>query len=421
MVNWSTLARMNLYVLAAGGAYIALMFALGIPEFQRHYLFLHKIGYPFSPRYEEPHHHGLEPAQARNLQITTDDGIKIGVWHHLPDSLYHQMVGQVDEQNPELPEELYERALREYPTFVYLHGNALNRAAKFRVRTYQLLSKVQNANVIAIDYRGFGDSESFPTEEGVVNDAYAAVKYVREKSRNPDTGKRPALALMGQSLGTGVATQCALRMYREKIPLDALVLLAAFKAIRPMVVEFRMGGLVPLLGWLEYFPFREQIIEKLLHYSFDTQAALTEIVDGHLQPDAMVPPSIVLMHAENDEVIPVRHGDELYESVEKQFNALKRESTYHVWSSNVPDVGFVQAVMHRSAPLPEKKGLLPGARAVLPRNAVMTYIRLEDGGHNHLFDRNADLLPLILPIGLTGLGHAPAVHGPARPDPAKAA
>lgn len=380
------------------------------------------------PRYAEPHHHGLErtcpsyaAAQARNLQITTDDGVKLGVWHHLPDSVYHQVAGQVDEENPELPEEVYERALREYPTFVYLHGNALNRAAKFRVRTYQLLSKMQNANVIAIDYRGFGDSESFPTEEGVVNDAYAAVQYVREKSLDPKTGKRPALALMGQSLGTGVATQCALRMYRDKVPLDALVLLAAFKAIRPMVIEFRMGGLVPLLGWLEYFPFREQIIEKLLHYSFETQEALSEIVDGHLQPDAMVPPTVVLMHAENDEVIPVRHGDELYEGVEKQFKALDRQSAYQVWSSNVPDIGYVQAVMHRGAPRPETKGLLPGARAVLPRNTVMTYIRLEQGGHNHLFDRNADLLPIMLPIGLTGLGHAPAVNGPPQSERASVA
>lgn len=346
-------------------------------------------------------------AQARNLQITTADGVKIGVWHHLPDSVYREMASHVDEEDPKLPEEVYEKALRDYPTFVYLHGNALNRAAKFRVRTYKQLSQVQNANVIAIDYRGFGDSESFPTEEGVVNDAYAAVQYVREKSLDPETGKRPAVALIGQSLGTGVATQCALRLYHEGIQVDALVLLAAFKAIRPMVIEFRMGGIVPLLGWLEYFPYRDQIIEKLLTIRFDTQEALSEIVDGHLKDGAMVPPAVVLMHAENDEVIPVHHGDELYEGVEKQFEAMDSSSAYHVWASNVPDVGFVQAVMHRAATLPERRGLLPGARAILPRNAVMTYLRLESGGHNHLFDKNADLLPYILPSTLTGKGHIP--------------
>ncbi|WFD42696.1 acylglycerol lipase [Malassezia psittaci] len=406
MVNWTTILRFNLYTLAAAGAYIAFMFVLGIPEFQRHYLFLHKIAFPLWPRYAEPHHHGIEPAQARNLHINSTDGVKLGVWHHLPDSVYQQVLGQVDQENPDLPEEIYDQALKDYPTFVYLHGNALNRAAKFRIRAYKLLSKIQNANVVAIDYRGFGDSESFPTEEGVVSDAYAAVKWVREKSLDPSTGKRPAIAIMGQSLGTGVATQCALRLYRDNIHIDALILLAAFKAIRPMVIEFRMGGLVPLLGWLEYFPFRDAIIEKLLHFDFDTQKALAEIVDGHLKRDAMVPPAVVVVHAEDDDVIPVRHGDELYESVETQFEAMDKKSAYHVWASNVPDVGYVQAVLHRSAPLPEKKGLLPGARAVLPRNAVMTYMRLDEGGHNHQFEQNADLFPLILPTTLTGKGHA---------------
>lgn len=345
-------------------------------------------------------------AQARNMHITTSDGVKIGMWHHLPDSLYEEVAQSIDPENPDLPEEVYERALREYPTFVYLHGNAMNRAATFRVRTYKQLSKVQNANVIAIDYRGFGDSESFPTEEGVIDDAYSAVQYVREKSLDPATGRRQSLAIMGQSLGTGIATQTALRLYRDGIQLDALILLAAFKAIRPMVIEFRMGGVVPMLGWLEYFPFREQIIEKLLHYSFNTEEALAEILRGHRTEGGMTPPTILLMHAKNDEVIPVRHGDELYASVETAFEAMTKTSAYHVWASNVPDVGFVQSVLHRSARLPESRGLLPGARAVLPRNAVMTYMRLDEGGHNHLFDKNADLLPIMLPTKLTG--RAPA-------------
>lgn len=345
-------------------------------------------------------------AQARNMHITTSDGVKIGMWHHLPDSLYEEVSKSIDPENPDLPEEVYERALREYPTFVYLHGNAMNRAATFRVRTYKHLSKVQNANVIAIDYRGFGDSESFPTEEGVVNDAYSAVQYVRERSLDPETGRRQSLAIMGQSLGTGIAAQTALRLYRDGIQLDALILLAAFKAIRPMVIEFRMGGVVPMLGWLEYFPFREQVIEKFLHYSFNTEEALAEILRGHRTEGGMTPPTILLMHAKNDEVIPVYHGDDLYAGVETAFEAMTKTSAYHVWASNVPDVGFVQSVLHRSARLPESRGLLPGARAVLPRNAVMTYMRLDEGGHNHLFDKNADLLPIMLPTKLSG--RAPA-------------
>lgn len=341
-------------------------------------------------------------AQARNINLTSFDGVQLGAWHLLPDSVYRSSANQINYTDATLPEEVYERALRTHPTFVYLHGNALNRGTKFRVQTYKALARVQNANVVAIDYRGFGDSESFPTEEGVVDDAYSAVQYVREKSVDPVTGTRPALAIMGQSLGTGIAAQCALRMYREGQELHALILLAAFKAIRPLVIDFRMGGVVPLLGWLEYFPFREKIIEKLLHYKFDTLRALDEIVAGHRDPDAPTPPSVLVMHAVDDEVIPVQHGEALYESVETAFEAMQKGSVYRVWASNVPDVGYVQSVLHRTARLPETRGILPGARCVLPRNAIMTYIRLDEGGHNYLFDRNSDLLPLLMPTSLTG-------------------
>lgn len=342
--------------------------------------------------------------QARNFYFNSTDDVRIGAWHILPESIYETYAQHASEKTPELPVEIFEQALQSHPTFVYLHGNAMNRAAPFRIRTYKDLVHQMNANVIAIDYRGFGDSQSFPTEEGVINDAYAAIQFVRDHAVNPKTGKSPGLTLMGQSLGTGVASQCALRLHREGIHLDALVLLAPFKSIHPMVAEFRMGGVVPLLGFLDLFPGKDELIQSLLQYKFDTMSALKELVESSTKPDALTAPTILVMHAENDEVIPVYHAEDLYMMAEDTTHAMVKSSPFLVWGSNAPDLGYVRSIMHKSARLPERRGLLPGARFVLPRSAIFTYVRLEKGGHNHLLDYNVDAMQLMLPQYMTGPG-----------------
>ena len=136
-----------------------------------------------------------------------------------------------------------------------------------------------NANVFAIDYRGYGDSTGYPTEQGVVDDAYSAVQYVRERSRSATADSGPGIAIVGQSLGTGIGAQTALRMYREGQHLDALILLAAFKELRPMVTEFSLGGVIPLLRPLEWLPIKDFLLDTFLQYRFHSLEALTEILN----------------------------------------------------------------------------------------------------------------------------------------------
>ena len=344
------------------------------------------------PKYHAPHEYGVDPGQARNLRLNSS-GVAIGAWHNLPRSLYLEHV-----RDGVVPDAVYEQALVEYPTVVYLHGNALNRAAPFRVRSYQEISEVLNANVIAIDYRGFGDSESFPTEEGVVLDARAAVQFVLDHARRPDrTGPAPGLTLMGQSLGTGVAAQCALRLFREGIHVDGVVLLAAFSSLRPLVAAFRMGGLVPLLGWLDYVPFKEEILDNMLHYSFDTQAAISELVGANARPGVLRPPTVVDMHTDDDDVIPPGHGNTLLDAAIAALDARNRHGSFQLYLTAVADLARVTSVMHKQARKPTQQILEEGARANLPRGAPFTLVQLERGGHNHILDGNMDLIKLMLP------------------------
>jgi alpha-beta hydrolase superfamily lysophospholipase len=88
------------------------------------------------------------------------------------------------------------------PTLLYLHGVRWNLTAHLR-RIENLRSF--GFTVLAIDYRGFGESDGeMPSEESVYEDAHAAWRWVVERERDPS--KR---FVYGHSLGTAVATHLA--------------------------------------------------------------------------------------------------------------------------------------------------------------------------------------------------------------------
>ncbi|WFD33896.1 phenylalanine--tRNA ligase [Malassezia cuniculi] len=354
------------------------------------------IAIVLSANFSQPHRYGLAEQQARNLYIESD-GLKIGTWHHLPDSVYRRYEEAV-KNGETIPESVYEEALATYPTFVYLHGNALNRAANIRTETYKILSKSQDANVFAIDYRGFGDSEGYPTEEGVVRDARAAVEYVIERARG-ENGSGPGLALIGQSLGTGIAAQAAQKLYEDGIHVDAVVLLAAFTSLRPLVTEFRAGGIIPLLGWLNYLPYSSQLIDDLLAIRFDTESVVRSMMEKVRDNAELKPPMIIVMHAADDTVIRVEHSHDLFYAAHETMAVGTPDTLYMEWSST-GSPGLFKTVMHRSHPKPGSAGRIPGARVVLPRGAPFNFVELKSGGHDRLLEGNTDLIKIMLPTRL---------------------
>lgn len=87
------------------------------------------------------------------------------------------------------------------PHILFLHGNGgevAHRAARF--------AAYQDAGfgVVFVSWRGFGGSSGSPTEAGLVADARAAYDWLR--STGVDAGD---IAVVGESLGTGVAVQLA--------------------------------------------------------------------------------------------------------------------------------------------------------------------------------------------------------------------
>jgi hypothetical protein len=116
------------------------------------------------------------PAQAgvqvEDVFITTSDGVKIHAW--------------------------WAEAPGAARTILYFHGNAGN--LSLRLPNIGWLQQLP-ANVLAVDYRGFGKSAGKPTEQGVYRDAEAAYDYlVTERKIPPEQ-----IVVLGQSLGTAVA------------------------------------------------------------------------------------------------------------------------------------------------------------------------------------------------------------------------
>ena len=83
-------------------------------------------------------------------------------------------------------------------TVIHFHGNAQNMSAHF---SYVSWLPRHGFNVLAFDYRGYGQSEGAPTRRGVHQDAIAALQYIRMR----EDIEQDRLLILGQSLGGAVA------------------------------------------------------------------------------------------------------------------------------------------------------------------------------------------------------------------------
>jgi len=162
---------------AAFALYLAAL--AGVTIFQR------DLQYFPDTRIVTPAEAGLQ--QIETLLLTTDDGKRLSAWFAPP--------------------------REDKPLILYFHGNSglladrRERFAHFRESGFGLL---------AIAYRGYGGSSGEPTQAGLMLDAEAAYA---EAARRGYSGRR--LVIVGESLGTGVATMLASRREAAALVLDS--------------------------------------------------------------------------------------------------------------------------------------------------------------------------------------------------------
>ena len=168
-------------------------------------------------------------------------------------------------------------------TFLCFHGNAANIA--WRADVYRFLRDLP-ANVLALEYRGYGRSEGTPSEAGIYADGEAAYNYVVSGK-----GIDPARVIaFGQSLGTAVAAHLA-----AQHPVGGVVLEAPFASARALAR--RIYWFIPGLSWL---------IRSRFEISLDLARA------ARSQPHGAAP--LLVIHCAQDPVIPFVFGKEVYDA-----------------------------------------------------------------------------------------------------------
>jgi hypothetical protein len=157
------------------------------------------------------------------------------------------------------------------------HGNAGNISEAGRPYHYAGL-RALGLSLFAFDYRGYGESEGAPTEQGLYRDAEAAYRYLRDTLDIPPE----RIVLFGHSLGAAVAVELATR-----VPAAGLVLDGALTSVVDRAQELFPYAPVRWLAANRY-PSIERIGSLRLPKLF--------------------------LHARDDEVVPIAHGRRLFEA-----------------------------------------------------------------------------------------------------------
>ena len=148
--------------------------------------------------------------------LKTPDNETIGAWFAFSDPYYLSLPSI-----PTKPAEHVTPALKHSPVILFLHGNAATRAFSSRVHQIKAFSSRLGANVLIIDYRGFGDSSGTPSEAGLVTDARTAFDWLLSHGT-----KAEDILIVGHSLGTGVSGQLGAQVAKEGINCRGIVLLS---------------------------------------------------------------------------------------------------------------------------------------------------------------------------------------------------
>jgi len=122
-------------------------------------------------------------------------------------------------------------------TVIFCHENAGN--IGFRANNLVAMSNKLNVDIVAFDYRGYGDSSGEPSEMGLIADTEAVYKYVVSEL------KAKNIFIYGRSLGGAVAIQYASILgSRGDTTLRGLIVENTFTSISDMI-----GAVFPFLNF----------------------------------------------------------------------------------------------------------------------------------------------------------------------------
>ncbi|SDG45069.1 alpha/beta hydrolase [Phytopseudomonas seleniipraecipitans] len=189
---------------------------------------------------------------------------------------------------------------KDAPTLLYLHGSRWNLTGQlFRIEQLHAMG----FSVLAIDYRGFGESlGELPSERTLYEDAEIAWQRLTELQ--PDPAKR---FVYGHSLGGAVAVNLAESLSRDRNtpPLTGLIIESTFTNLADAATEVASEYTSLPVRWL-------------LSQKFDSLSKIGDI---------KVP--VLIAHGTNDRYIPQRFSESLFQAASEPKRLLLIDGGNH--------------------------------------------------------------------------------------------
>ena len=208
---------------------------------------------------------------------------------------------------------------KDAPAVLYLHGSRWNLTGQFfRIEQLHALG----FSVLAIDYRGFGESKGqLPSEASVYEDARIA--WERLKQLQPDPQKR---LIYGHSLGGAVAVDLAAELGRDaqkgKEPIQA----------RGLIIESTFTNLADVAASVAStrtsLPVRWLVSQK-----FDS---IDKIAEVHMP--------LLIVHGTADQFVSPRFSQELFQAAQEPKHLLMVPGGNHNNSMNLGRQAYNQAI-----------------------------------------------------------------------------
>lgn len=227
--------------------------------------------------------------EMQEVTLNTDDGLELVAWWRPP-------------------------ARPGAPVLAYFHGNGGHIGYRgYKVRPYL----DRGWGVLLTTWRGYSGNPGKPGEAGLHADGRAALAFLDRAGVAPRQ-----LVLYGESLGGGVAVALAAELGDNGSPPSALVLEAPFSSLADVAA-----------GHYPIFPVRLLIRDR-----FDSLKTL-----GRNRAPVLV------IHGENDRIIPVAHGRRMLEAAGAEavgrFIAGAGHNDLYEFDAHETVAGFVQDII----------------------------------------------------------------------------
>jgi uncharacterized protein len=269
----------------------------------------------YRPHREEIPRETLIHADLSEVNVQTDDGLKLNGWYAL---------SRTSSDPPR-------------PLIIYFPGTSGHRG--YRTTAIEMLARI-GCDVLLIDYRGYGDNSGQPSERNQARDAHAVWKFAIDKLRVP----AERIVLYGESIGGAVSIRLAAELCLAGNVPGGLILQATFPAMLDVIAQFFPRWLATLFLFDRY-----PSIRRIRHVTCP----------------------ILAMHGDQDRLIPIEMGRQLFDAA-PALSAMGRRKQF----LELPDIDH-NGILEEAGDLVEVVVARFLRQAVPPREAVASALAVE--------------------------------------------